>query len=110
MEEAKADQRRRARPALKHPFPDVKKYKVLYLGFPNYWGTMSKPVFTFLEGCRLTGKIIKPFCTHEGSGMGHSMDDIKTLCSDLEVKNGLVLYGAGIYFSKETITEWLKGD
>lgn len=42
--------------------------------------------------------------------MGHSMDDIKTLCSDLEVKNGLVLYGAGIYFSKETITEWLKGD
>lgn len=42
--------------------------------------------------------------------MGHSMDDIKTLCPDSEVKNGLVLYGAGIYFSKETITEWLKGD
>lgn len=56
LEEAKEDQRRQARPALKKPFPDMKKYEVIYLGYPNYWGTMPMPVFTFLEGCRLGGK------------------------------------------------------
>ena len=110
LEETKADQRRQARPALKHPLPDVKKYEVIYLGFPNYWGTMPMPVFTFLEGCRLEGKRIYPFCTHEGSGIGHSLEDIKRMCPDSEIKNGLALSGAGVHFAKEAITEWLKGE
>lgn len=108
LEEAKEDQRRGARPALKHPCPDVKKYRTIYLGYPNYWGTMPMPVFTFLEACRLDGKIIRPFCTHEGSGMGNSIEDIKKMCPGAEVKDGLALYGAGIQFAKDTILEWLK--
>lgn len=56
LEEAKEDQRRQARPALKEPFPDMKKYKVIYLGYPNYWGTMPMLVFTFLEGADLMEK------------------------------------------------------
>ena len=34
----------------------------------NYWSTMPKAVFTFLEHFDFTGITIKPFCTHEGSG------------------------------------------
>ena len=110
IEEAKEDQRRNARPALKHPFPDMEHYSVIYLGYPNYWGTVPMPVFTFLENCKLAGKTIRPFCTHEGSGMGHSVEDIKKLCPDSMVKTGLALHGADIRFAKNTIIEWLKGD
>jgi len=39
-------------------------------------------VFTYLEEYDFAGKTIIPFCTHEGSGMGHSESDIRKLCSD----------------------------
>ena len=45
-------------------------YEVIFLGHPNWWGTMPMPVFTFLEEYDVSGKTIVPFCTHEGSGRG----------------------------------------
>ena len=69
--EAQADQRRDARPELKQ-YPDsLDGYDVIYLGYPNYWGTMPMAVFTFLEHFDFTGKTIKPFCTHEGLSLIH---------------------------------------
>lgn len=44
-------------------------YDEIYLGYPNYWGTMPMAVYTFLERYDFTGKTIHPFCTHEGSGL-----------------------------------------
>ena len=70
--EAQVDQRRDARPELKHYPEEFEKYDTIYLGFPNYWSTMPMAVFTFLEHFDFTGKTICPFCTHEGSGMGSS--------------------------------------
>lgn len=40
-----------------------------------------------LEHFDFTGKAIFPFCTHEGSGMGHSKADIKRLCPTADVKD-----------------------
>ena len=45
--EAQDDQRRDARPELKE-YPDsLDGYDAIYLGYPNYWGTMPIAVFTF---------------------------------------------------------------
>lgn len=49
------------------------------------------PVFTFLERFDFSGKTIRPFCTHEGSGMGCSVSDIKRICPDAIVEQGLAL-------------------
>lgn len=69
-----------ARPELRE-YPDsLEPYDTVYLGYPNYWGTMPMPVFTFLEHFDFSGKTIRPFCTHEGSGLGHSVEDIRRLC------------------------------
>ena len=51
-------------------------------------GTMPMAVCTFLEKYDFTGKIIKPFCTHEGSGMGSSEEDIKKIIPDSVIKKG----------------------
>ncbi len=108
IEEAKADQQRNARPELKR-YPDtVSDYDVIYLGFPNYWSTMPMAVFTFLEHFNFDGKIIKPFCTHEGSGMGRSVADIKRLCPGATVENGLAIHGGSVNKSKKDIEEWVK--
>ena len=72
IDQAKRDQRTEARPELKEMPNYLDKYDVIYLGYPNFWGTMPMAMFTLLENINLDNKIIKPFCSHEGSGLGRS--------------------------------------
>ncbi len=106
--EAQDDQRRDARPQLKS-YPDsLDEYDTIYLGYPNYWGTMPMPVFTFLEYFDFSGKTIYPFCTHEGSGLGRSEGDIKKLCHGAKIKKGLAIHGTRVKQSEKEIESWLK--
>lgn len=106
--EAQADQKRDARPELK-AYPDsIEDYDVIYLGYPNYWSTMPMAVFTFLEHFDFTGKKIRPFCTHEGSGMGRSVQDIKKLCPTAVVEDGLAIHGTNIGKSEKDIRKWVE--
>ncbi len=105
--QAQADQKRNARPELKVYPKTLDHYNVIYLGFPNYWGTMPMAVFTFLEHFDFSGKIIKPFCTHEGSGLGGSIEDIKKLCPAAKVETGLAIRGGSVKMAKEEIEKWI---
>lgn len=105
--QAQSDQKRNARPELKTYPTSIDSYDVLYLGFPNYWGTMPMAVFTFLEHFDFTGKTIRPFCTHEGSGMGSSIQDIQKLCPGAEVGKGLAIRGGNAPSSRNDIKKWL---
>lgn len=108
IEQAKDDQRRGARPELT-AYPDsIEQYDTIYLGYPNYWGTMPMCVFTFLEHFDFSGKTIRPFCTHEGSGLGSSVGDIKKLCPNAKVETGLAIHGAKADKSGSDIDKWLK--
>ncbi len=105
--QAQEEQRRNARPELR-AYPDnVDVYDTIYLGYPNYWGTMPMPVFTFLEHFDFTGKIIRPFCTHEGSGLGHSEADIRRLCPGARVEQGLAIHGGGVAHSAQALRTWI---
>lgn len=106
--EAQADQKRDARPELKAYPESLDKYDTVYLGYPNYWGTMPMAVFTFLEHFDFSNKVILPFCTHEGSGMGRSGADIKRLCPNALVKKGLALRGGSIQYCQADLENWLK--
>ena len=63
--------------------------------------------FTFLESLEFAGKTIKPFCTHEGSGMGSSEADIKRLCPMAKVASGLAIKGSKVNSARENIEKWL---
>jgi len=105
--QAQSDQRQNARPDLKNYPKTLDEYDVIYLGYPNYWSTMPMAVFTFLEHFDLSEKTIKPFCTHEGSGMGRSISDIKKLCPNANVEKGLAIHGGSVENSKEDIKKWI---
>lgn len=105
--QAQADQRRNARPELKCYPDNLDEYDTIYLGYPNYWSTMPMAVFTFLEHFDFSGKTIKPFCTHEGSGMGGSEKDIKKLCPGAKLEKGLAIRGASVEQSKKEIEIWI---
>lgn len=108
--QAQSDQKRSVRLQLKTYIKSIDGYDVIYLGFPNYWGTLPMAVFTFLEHYDFSSKTIIPFCTHEGSGMGSSISDIKQLCPTANVRSGLAVHGGSVQQSKKDIEKWIQGD
>jgi len=74
-----------ARPGLVGKVSGMDTYDVIFPGYPNWWRTMPMAVFTFLESYDFSKKTILPFCTHEGSGMGHSEKDIAKTLPDATV-------------------------
>ena len=109
VEVASVERRENARPALIQLVGSTEPYDVVYLGYPNWWSTMPMPVFTFLEQGDWAGKTIRPFCTHEGSSLGRSVQDIQRLCPRSVVLNALAIRGSSVKVSKKTVVAWLDG-
>jgi len=97
-----------ARPALASQVASLAGYDVVFLGYPNWWGTMPMAVWTFLEAHDFAGKTILPFCTHEGSGLGQSERDIKQLCPGAKVLRGLAIRGGSVAKADKAIAAWLN--
>ena len=108
IEQAKAELKQNARPALRE-FPDsLDGYDTIYVGYPNWWGTMPMAMFTLLEHFDLSGKTIHPFCTNEGSGLGSSVSDLKKLCAGASVSAGLSIHGAEAAASQAKVEAWVS--
>ena len=88
---------------------DITGYEVIYLGYPNWCGTMPMPVWTFLDAHDWTDKIICPFCTNEGSGLANSMADLEKLAPTAERKTGLSIKGSQVQDAKADIEAWIAG-
>lgn len=95
------------RPELKQYLDNIDEYKTIYIGYPIWWGTCPVAMFTQLEKLNFEGKIVKPFSTHEGSGLGTSMNDIKKYCEGAIVKEGIAIKGSNVTNSKQLINEWI---
>ena len=106
--EAQADQRAGARPELKACPENLDGYDEIYLGYPNYWGTMPMAVFAFLERYDLSGKVIHPFCTHEGSGLSHTVQDIQKAAPGARVTKGLAIHGSSVDGVKPALETWIR--
>ena len=96
---ARKELKMNARPELTGKVDDMARYDTVFLGYPNWWGTMPMGVHTFLESYDFTGKTIVPFCTHEGSGMGHSVADIRKLCPGATVLDGRAIRGSSVQYA-----------
>lgn len=106
--EAKKDYLEGVRPKLKRYPENIEKYDKIYLGYPNYCGTMPVAVFAFLEKYGFEGKTILPFCTNEGSKMGKSERDIANTCPKAILKKGLSLHGADIQSCDGLLKAWVE--
>ena len=105
--EAKRDLQAHARPALVSLPADLDAYDEIYLGYPNYWGTMPMAVYTFLEHYDFTGKTIHPFCTHEGSGLSATESDIRKAAKGATVAKGLAIHGSSVGSAETAVKRWL---
>lgn len=108
-ETAKQELRSNARPKLTRHLETFASCDLIFLGYPNWWGTMPMPVYTFLEEYNFSRKAIAPFCTHEGSGLGRSVEDIRVLCPDSTVLDGLAIRGGTVNTAQNQVSDWLRG-
>jgi len=107
IEEAKKDLKENIRPELVSTLESIDGYDEIYIGFPNYWGTMPMAVFTFLEQFDWSGKTIHPFVTHEGSGFGKSMDDLEKVCRGAVFTKGLAISGSSVDYARAKVEGWV---
>ena len=106
--QAKKDKQENARPELVSLPEDLDDYDEIYLGYPNYWGTMPMAVYTFLEHYNFTGKTIHPFCTHEGSGLSRTVQDIQKAAPGAVVTKGLAIHGNSVDGAKAALEKWVQ--
>ncbi|MCC8189968.1 MAG: twin-arginine translocation signal domain-containing protein [Planctomycetes bacterium] len=105
---ARREQSEDARPPLAATVSGMETYSTVYLGYPNWWGTLPMAVFTFLEQYDFSGKTILPFCTHEGSGLGRGPGDIQRVCPQATVTNGLAIRGGAAASSQREVAAWVQ--
>ena len=106
--EARRDLRANARPELTALPERLDDYEEIYLGYPNYCGTMPMAVYTFLEHYDFTGKTIHPFCTHEGSGLSDTENDIRKAAHGAAVTKGLAIHGSHVDEAKSALVQWVE--
>jgi len=94
IDEAKQELRDKARPQLTAKVENMDQYDTIILGYPCWWGLPPMAVFTFLDSYDFSGKKIVPFCSHEGSGMGGSLRQLKLSVPDADITSGVAIHGA----------------
>lgn len=82
---------------------DLKKYDEIIIGSPVWWYTIAPVIRTFLKQNDLSGKTIKPFATNAG-WLGQTFKEIKKLCPNSNVKEGMNIVLTEDYNKNELVT------
>ncbi|MDR2350322.1 MAG: flavodoxin [Deltaproteobacteria bacterium] len=106
LETAKQEINDNFKPALKTRVADIGKYKTVLLGYPIWWSNIPPPVASFLADHDLTGKVLVPFATHGGGGLGQSVASIEKLAPNSEILKPFAARG-GSRVSGADIDAWL---
>ncbi len=94
------------RPKLKKYIKSIREYNTIYVGGPVWYGTYPMPIFSILDSLDLNGVTIKPFTTHEGSGLGNVIRDLKRLYPESLISDGLDIRGSSAINARERIEKW----
>jgi len=96
------------KPELKTKIENIRSYDLIFIGYPNWWGTFPAPVKTFLSEYDFSGKTIVPFCTHGGGGLGRSVTDISKLCPKSTLLDSFAISGSDVKTEQNKVSEWLR--
>ena len=106
IEEAKVRTNNHNAP-IKENVPDISSYEIIYIGSPIYWGGMPEELVTALKKLDYSNKTIRPFVTHEGSGLSGVPRQLASICIGAEILDGLAIVGSQVNNSKAKVEEWI---
>ena len=87
---------------------DLAKYDVVFVGSPNWWGTLAPPVRTWLtqNAAALKDKTVCLFQTHGGGGMQSLGRDFAALLPEAKVLPPKAFSGSSIKSSVKALEEF----
>ena len=94
-EVAKKEKNDNARPELKEKVKNIEEYDIIFIGFPNWWGTMPMPILTFLE-------------SYGGGGEQSCFRDFVKNTSKATNKKGFITSGGAASSARPQVEKWLK--
>lgn len=71
-----------ARPEIESKVANMEKYSTIFLGFPIWWYMPPRIINTFLESYNFADKIMIPFATSGGSGLGRIPQVLAHICPE----------------------------
>lgn len=92
-----------SRPELAETSANIGGYDVIFVGFPIWWYTAPTIIKTFLEAYDFSGKVIVPFATSGGSGLGKTAETLQEAVPNAMVHSGRLLNGK---LDAAEIKEW----
>ena len=108
-------------PPLKTSIENIESYDTVFIGFPTWDMQLPPPIRSFFNDYDLGGKIVIPFNTNGGYGVGSSFREVEERCSDCTILEGFFVEGGierdGIFFVmegekevevREQVRDWLE--
>lgn len=105
---AKEESEKGEKPSFKGEIKNIDDYDTIFIGGPIWWGTYPRVMFTFFDKYDLNGKTIIPFTTHEGSGLGSVVEDLKSIYPNATFKEPFNIYGHETRKDLSKVYKWLK--
>ncbi len=93
------------RPAIAGEVADMAAYGTVYVGFPVWWYVEPRIIDAFLESYDFSGKVIVPFATSGGSGLGRAPQRMQELVPGAQVRQGGLLNAR---LSKQQLRDWAE--
>ncbi len=90
-------------PKVRTSVPDTRKYDVILLGFPIWYGSVPSFVSDFIARCNTAGKIIIPFATFAATDISKAVSALEEVCPDARICHPFN-YGR---FKKDEYHKWI---
>lgn len=82
------------------------RYDTVFVGYPIWWYQAPRIIQTFLESADFSGKTVIPFATSGGSGMGKTVELLRSSCApDTRWNEGKRLSS---HASAQEVSAWTK--
>lgn len=92
----------------KSELTSIADYDTIYIGGPVWLGHYPMPLLATLEKLDFSSKKVKPFTTHEGSGLASVMSDVEKYCKNAIIESGLSIVGSNVNNAEEKLESWCK--
>ncbi|MND77106.1 flavodoxin [compost metagenome] len=107
VEQARRETQAQYLPPLGHFVADIGRYDTVYLGMP-IWGMTAPPVIrSFLRAHDLSGKVVIPFITHGGYGLGNSIDVLRAHMPGADLRPAFSMEADQERRTLEQVSSWL---
>ena len=92
-----------SRPELADYHANIAGYDRIFLGFPIWWYVAPTIIQTFLESYDFSQKLVIPFATSGGSGVGRAEKSLRERCPKAAWQQGRLVNSGGAAWAKSVL-------